>query len=75
MISRMISKACYKPQTIFISISVKDCLFIDIAEIKFLSLLSKWEKKIFARTLVEIPFYVIYFTDSTISVPSRQKMF
>ena len=73
----MISKACYKPHTIFLPLPVKDCLCIDIVEINFL-IHCRNEKKYlheqFIR-LVEIPFYVIYFPESASSIRRRQKMF
>ena len=70
----MISKACYKPHTIFLSLPVKDCLCIDIVEINFL-IHCRNEKKYLLIRLVEIPFYVIYFPESASSIRRRQKMF
>ena len=58
----MISKACYKPHTIFFSLPVR-ILRIDTVEIKLLSSLSPRKKYIYLDEqfirLVEIPFYVI----------------
>ena len=40
----LISKACYKRNTIFLSFQFKDCLYIAIVGFKFLSLLSHWKQ-------------------------------
>ena len=73
----MISKASYKPHTIFLSLPVNDCLCIGIVEIKILNSLSQSKKKLREQfiCLVEIRFYALYFPESMSSITSRQKIF
>ena len=72
----MISKAYCRPHTIFLSLPVKDYLYIDIVEIIVLKKIVLVKKnnlpKQFTR-LVEIRFYVTYFPESVSSIQSRQK--
>lgn len=63
------------PNIIFISLSVKICLCIDIVEIKLLSSLSQWKtnfREQFIR-LVEISFYIMYFSEYASSIISQKK--
>ena len=69
----MISEACYKPHAIFALLLVKDCIGIEIVEIKCLNSLSRWKKKKLREQfiqIVEAPFYFMYFVKSTSSIPS-----
>ena len=53
---------------------VKDCIGIEIVEIKCLNSLLQWKKKKLREQfiqLVEVPFYFMYFVKSTSSIPSR----
>ena len=53
---------------------VKDCIGIEIVEIKCLNSLLQWKKKKLREQfiqLVEVPIYFMYFVKSTSSIPSR----
>ena len=75
----MISKTCYKPHNIFIWLPIKDSLCIDIVLLKLTFCVHCRSEKKHLReqfiSLVQIPFYVIYFPESASYIPSRQNMF
>ena len=70
----MISKACYKPHTIFLLHPVKDSyLCIDIKEIIYIYIYIYLYKQFIL--VVDLPFYLVYIPDSASSFPSLENLY
>ena len=73
----MISKACFKSHTLFLSLPVKDCLCIDIAEIRFLSSVHFAVKKNLLEQfirLVQTLFTLCIFPKARVLLQSNKKV-